>query len=156
MKGIETYEDLRKLQLRVQKLHVTRLIREMHTYSKSTQEIASKVLNQFKPIFHLIKDLKKNLEGDPTNEIGITKEDYLEFRNLVRIMCEIGESLADLEYFRDKALEDLVNTTLDMSFITSAEIKIKGYAEQPVKKTDDELKRALSLNGMKAIHKRNL
>jgi hypothetical protein len=156
MKVVHTYEDLRKLQLRVKKLRAARLLTAVHTDSSTTQEIAQKTLSQFKPIFQLIKGLKQDLEGDPANEIGITKAHYLEFRKLVATLCEIGESLATLEYFRDKALESLVTATLDLSFITSAEIKLKGYAAHKVKTTEDELKRALSINGMKATHKRLL
>jgi regulator of sigma D len=123
MKEVHPYEDLRKLHLRVQKLHAARLITAIHTYSSTSQEMAQKIASQFKPIFQLIKGIKQHLDGDSTNATGITKEHYLEFRKLVSTLCEIGESLDELAYLRDKTLEDLVNATLDLSFITSAESK---------------------------------
>ncbi|HEX2899865.1 MAG TPA: hypothetical protein VHS96_09115 [Bacteroidia bacterium] len=126
----------------------------MVSFSKTSEEVLPKIMAQLKPISQLISELNLAITRDNSILEGINKEHYSEFRQLASALTRVAESLAELDFFQSKALKELVYETMHQCYGVEAEIKLKAYENQPIKKSDDHLKRALSANGMKAVHKR--
>jgi hypothetical protein len=154
MENSQQYDFLRLLQDRIQKLRAAKAIVSLVSFTNAASEVAPKVIARFKPIHHQLQSILESVQANEALLSDMTKEGYREFRQTSSALTQVAESLAALDFFRNSTLKDLVFSTMHLCYRLEAEIKIRAYEKEPFKKTDDDLKRALSHSGMKAIHKR--
>jgi hypothetical protein len=154
MNNLRPSDAIHQLHKRVQDLRVAKMLSSVISYAKTSEEVLPKILAQLKPVSILITRLNLAIIRDRSILEGINKEHYTEFRRISSAMTRVAESLADLEFFQSLVLKELVYETMHQCYGIEAEIKLKAYENQPVKKSEIALNRALSENGMKAIHKR--
>jgi hypothetical protein len=154
MEMLHQYDSLRLLQDRIQKLRAAKAIVSLVSFTNTATELAPKVISRFKPVHHQLQSILDSVLADEKLLAGITKEGYKEFRKTSSTLTQVAESLSALDFFQNGTLKDLVFATMHLCYRLEAEIKMLAYEKEPFKKTDAELKRALSHRSMEAIHKK--
>lgn len=110
--------------------------------------VASKPIREVHDLLH---EAYAQILQDSTILDGMTMREYEEFAELVRRLTKLKAIYEKASYFDNKAFENLLGRTLDLSYMVESEIRIVAFKGKKRIKTDDELKESLTLVSQQAI-----
>lgn len=144
MSVVLTYDSIHLWRENAHRSGISARIAAFFSFARIEKWLAKRSTQQVAKIHDLLSEAYDCVQRDSSALDGVTIREFDEFGKLVNRLTKLHDIHERANFFEDKKLKSLLESTLQLSYCIEAEMRVKAFKGKKRKPTDDDFKLGLA------------